>query len=142
MRRTGLCFIFLFLCQIDVIADVKKPGRNVIRIGPGGLGLPHKSYYDRLPDDPAVTAYQTYLKDAAQLFGASSPDAHKFSVDMFSFEKRISEITPDQTYLNNPVRTNNRMTVKELHAKSMNIQWLEILKAAYSDAQMNEDTEV
>ena len=64
------------------------------------------------------------------------------SVDMFSFEKRISEITPDQTYLNNPVRTNNRMTVKELHAKSMNIQWLEILKAAYSDAQMNEDTEV
>ena len=34
------------------------------------------------------------------------------------------------------------MTVKELHAKSMNIQWLEILKAAYSDAKMNEDTEV
>ena len=40
------------------------------------------------------------------------------------------------------MRTNNRMTVKELHAKSMNIQWLEILKAAYSDAKMNEDTEV
>ena len=40
------------------------------------------------------------------------------------------------------MRTDNRMTVKELHAKSMNIQWLEILKAAYSDAKMNEDTEV
>ena len=82
-----------------MIADVKRPGRNVVRIGPGGLGLPHKSYYDRLPDDPAVVSYQTYLKDAAQLFGASSPDAHKFSVDMFSFEKRISEITPDQVEL-------------------------------------------
>jgi hypothetical protein len=34
------------------------------------------------------------LKDSAQLFGAASPDAHKFSIDMFNFEKRISEITP------------------------------------------------
>ena len=128
--------------KIDVVADVKSPGRNIVRISPAGLGLPHKSYYNRLPDDPTVMAYQTYLKDAAQLFGASSPEAHKFSVDMFSFEKRISEITPDEDFMANPVKTNNRMTVKDLHSTSMNIQWLEILKAAYSDAQMSEETEI
>ena len=48
--------------KVDVVPDVKSPGRNIIRISPGGLGMPHKSYYQRLPDDPAVLAYQIYLK--------------------------------------------------------------------------------
>ena len=82
------------------------------------------------------------MKDSAQLFGASSPEAHKFSVDIFNFEKRIAEITPESEYLRDPVKTNNRMTVKDLHTMSMNIPWLEILKAAYSDAPMSEETEV
>ena len=128
--------------KVDVVADVKFPGRNIIRISPGGLGMPHKSYYQRLPDDPAVLAYQVYLKDSAQLFGAASPEAHKFSIDMFNFEKRLAEITPDESFLNNPVKANNRMTVKDLHTASMNVPWLEILKAAYSDAQMSEETEI
>jgi endothelin-converting enzyme len=61
---------------------------------------------------------------------------------MFNFEKRISEITPDAEYLQNPVKTNNRMSIKDLHTMSMNIPWLEILKAAFSDAPMSEETEV
>ncbi len=116
--------------------------RSIIRIEPAGLGMADRSYYHRLPDDPAVQAYQTFMKDSAQLFGASSPQAHKFSVDIFNFEKRISEITPESEYLRDPVKTNNRMTVKDLHTMSMNIPWLEILKAAYSDAPMSEETEV
>ena len=83
-----------------------------------------------------------YLKDSAQLLGAASPEAHKFSIDMFNFEKRLAEITPEESFLNNPVKTNNRMTVKDLHTTSMNVPWLEILKAAYSDAQMSEETEI
>ena len=105
---------------------------NVIHIMPDGLGMPHRDYYlNRLPDDPAVQAYQTFLKDSAQLFGAPSPEAHKFSVDMFNFEKRLAEITPDFEYLADPLKTMNRMIFKDLHANSMNIPWLEIVKAAY-----------
>ena len=51
------------------------------------------------------------MKDAAQLFGAPSPEAHKFAVDIFNFEKRIAEITPDIEYLNNPLKVNNKMKV-------------------------------
>ena len=36
----------------------------------------------------------------------------------------------------------NRMTMKDLHTMSMNIPWLEIAKAAYSEAPLSEDTEV
>ena len=49
------------------------------------------------------------MKDSAQLFGAPSPDAAKFAIDMFNFEKRIAEITPDIEYMNNPVKVNNKM---------------------------------
>ena len=51
------------------------------------------------------------MKDSAQLFGAPSPDAQKFAIDMFNFEKRIAEITPDADYMNNPVKVNNKMKV-------------------------------
>ena len=99
-------------------------------------------YLNRLPDDSSVKAYQTFLKDSAQLFGAASTEAHKFSVDMFNFEKRLAEITPDFEYLADPTKTLNRMTMKDLHTISMNIPWLDIAKAAYSEAPLSEDTEV
>lgn len=56
-------------------------------------------------------AYQTFMKDSAQLFGAPSPDAAKFAIDMFNFEKRIAEITPGSEYMNNPLKVNNKMKV-------------------------------
>lgn len=134
-------FVHAFF-RVSVEADAYSD-HNIIRIAPDGLGMPHRDYYlNRLPDDPAVLAYQTFMKDSAQLFGASSPEAHKFSVDMFNFEKRLAEITPDFEYLADPLRTQNRMTFKDLHTMSMNIPWLEIVKAAYSEAPMNEETKV
>ncbi|CAB4070053.1 ECE [Lepeophtheirus salmonis] len=128
------------LFRIGVVPDVQDPDYNIIAIYPDGLGMSDKSYYHRLPDDPAVVAYQTYLKDSAMLFGASSPEAHKFSIDMFNFEKRISEITPSGEYLSDPRKINNKMTVKDLHTMSMTVPWLEILKAAFSDASTTEET--
>ena len=129
--------------SLGVRPDPSNPGtRAAIAVAPGGLGMPDRSYYHRLPDDPAVVAYQTFMKDSAQLFGAASTEANKFAVDMFNFEKRISEITPDAEYLSDPALTNNLMTVKDLHTFSMNVPWLEILKATYPEAPMSEETEV
>ena len=51
------------------------------------------------------------MKDAAMLFGAPSPEAHKFAIDIFNFEKRIAEITPSSTYMNDPIKVNNKMKV-------------------------------
>jgi predicted metalloendopeptidase len=132
-----------FRVYVEADAYATAPGKNIIHIMPDGLGMPHRDYYlNRMPDDPAVKAYQTFLKDSAQLFGAASTEAHKFSIDMFNFEKRLAEITPDFEYLADPLKTVNRMTFKDLHAMSMNIPWLEIAKAAYTEAPLAEDTEV
>ena len=58
------------------------------------------------------------MKDSAQLFGAPSPDAAKFAIDMFNFEKRIAEITPDIEYMNNPVKVNNKMKASIYHLQT------------------------
>jgi hypothetical protein len=67
--------------RVEVVADVRDPARNIIRISPDGLGMPHKSFYHRLPTDPAVQAYQTFLKDSAQLFGAARYESQFRSPD-------------------------------------------------------------
>lgn len=51
------------------------------------------------------------MKDAAQLFGAPSPEAAKFAIDIFNFEKRIAEITPDKKYREDPIKVNNKLKV-------------------------------
>ncbi len=57
------------------------------------------------------------MKDSAQLFGAPSPEAHKFAVDIFNFEKRIAEITPGLLYLADPIKVNNNMKVIKKDAR-------------------------
>ena len=63
------------------------------------------------------------MKDSAQLFGAPSPDAAKFAIDMFNFEKRIAEITPDIEYRNNPVKVNNKMK-ESIYKSHCFLTWL------------------
>lgn len=128
--------------HVDVVSDWQSPGHNIIRISPSGLGMPDRSFYHRFPNDSAIQAYQTFMKDAAQLFGAPSPEAAKFSIDIFNFEKRIAEITPDSQYMSDPIKVNNKMKVKDLRVMSINIPWLEVLKACYPNAQISEETEI
>ena len=74
------------------------------------------------------------MKDSAQLFGAPSPDAAKFAIDMFNFEKRIAEITPDIEYMNNPVKVNNKMkeSIYKLHSFSTLIVVISIVNPMFS----------
>ena len=44
------------------------------------------------------------MKDSAQLFGSPSPEAAKFAIDIFNFEKLIEEIMPNKGYPNDPVK--------------------------------------
>ena len=74
------------------------------------------------------------MKDSAQLFGAPSPDAAKFAIDMFNFEKRIAEITPDIEYMNNPVKVNNKMkeSIYKLHSFQTLIVVISIVNPMFS----------
>lgn len=60
-----------------------------------------------------MVTYKQYLKDVAQLLGATRSAASKFSEDMFYFEKRLAEITPDLRDLY-PLKAAHKMTVADL----------------------------
>lgn len=49
-------------------------------------------------------------------FGASAADANKYSTDLYSYEKRIAEITPNLEALQDPISTCNTRRISELMA--------------------------
>ncbi|CAG9821764.1 unnamed protein product [Phaedon cochleariae] len=117
------------------------PGQNTIRISPSGLGLPDKEYYYRDLDDPVQTAYREYIRDIVIYLGSPRNEATKFGTDMFFYEKRIAEITPDRISLRNPITTYNAISLQELKQTNP-IQFFDILQAMYPESNITVNTEV
>ncbi|KAJ8937633.1 hypothetical protein NQ314_011773, partial [Rhamnusium bicolor] len=93
------------------------PGHNSIRISPSGLGLPDKAYYYRDEDD------QEYISDVIRYLSTARNEATKFGTDMFSYEKRIAEITPDSISQQNPITTYNSVSISELKETNLCKKW-------------------
>ncbi|CAH1968446.1 unnamed protein product [Acanthoscelides obtectus] len=68
-------------------------------------------------------------------------EATKFGNDIFSYEKRIAEITPDRVMLQNPITTYNIISISELRETNL-IKFYDILLAMYKDSQITDQTEV
>nr|CAH7760421.1 unnamed protein product [Callosobruchus chinensis] len=68
-------------------------------------------------------------------------DATKFGNDIFSYEKRIAEITPDRVTLQNPIATYNMISLSELRETNL-IKFYDILLSMYKDSQITDQTEV
>lgn len=71
-------------------------------------------------------AYKRYLKDVVQLLGATSNDAASFSEDMFFFEKRLAEVTPDVSDLR-PLQAANKLSLADLRNLAQSVSKTEIL---------------
>ncbi|XP_066995595.1 endothelin-converting enzyme 2 [Anabrus simplex] len=128
--------------RVQVVPDPQKPSKPIIQISPSGLDLPDKSYYYRPPDTGVPKAYMNYVRDVVLQLGATSSDAQAFSQDLFFFQKRIAEMTPDPEELQNPVATNRRVTITNLTVTARSIPLLEILQAMFPKAAIHGNTEV
>ena len=40
--------------RVDVVSDWRRPGQNIIRVSPSGLGMPDKTFYQRFPNDSSI----------------------------------------------------------------------------------------
>lgn len=123
--------------KITVESNPHSPLSNSIRISPSGLGLPDRNFYYADPNNKVnhhiivvhdssepllkviyflqiINAYKRLLKDIVMLLRATSSEAIKFSNDIFYYEKRIAEITPESTLLQDPIYTYNPISVSEL----------------------------
>ncbi|KAG5881500.1 hypothetical protein JTB14_001644 [Gonioctena quinquepunctata] len=127
--------------KISVQPNPNMPGQNSIRISPSGLGLPDKEYYYRDQDDPVQIAYREYIRDVVIYMSTARNEATKFGTDMFYYEKRIAEITPDTISLQNPITTYNAISLSELKQTNP-IPFFDILQAMYPGSNITENTEV
>uniref|UniRef100_A0A1B6L0T8 Endothelin-converting enzyme 1 n=1 Tax=Graphocephala atropunctata TaxID=36148 RepID=A0A1B6L0T8_9HEMI len=127
--------------KVDVVPDPHSPQDYVVQIVPAEFGLPDKSYYYRAHTSTPVVTYKRYLKDVAQLLGATSSDAANFSEDMFNFERRLAEVTPDTRDLQ-PFQAANKNTVGEIKAWAPSIPIHDLLLAKYPEANIDDMTEI
>ena len=63
-----------------------------------------------------------FLKDAAQLLGATSLEAVKFAEEVFHFEKRIAELTPNTEDVLDPIKNVQIVTVADLQRQSFSVR--------------------
>ncbi|XP_060534596.1 protein gone early isoform X2 [Cylas formicarius] len=127
--------------KIHVEPNPLDPGASSIRISPSGLGLPDRDYYYRDTDDRIQAAYKEYIRDVIIYLSSTTNEASKFGQDMYSYERRIAEITPSLVTLQNPVVTYNAISISELKATNL-IPFYDILQAMYPNANISENTEV
>lgn len=127
--------------QVSVTPDPRNADKNILQLSPSGLGLPHKSYYYREKDDRMSSSYRRYMKDVVQMLGANSIDANSFSEDMFYFERRIAEITPSISDLED-IRKHEIHSISMLKTIAPSIPLHEIVNAMFPKADIDDGTEV
>ncbi|XP_065579114.1 endothelin-converting enzyme 1-like isoform X2 [Artemia franciscana] len=129
--------------RLDVTPHPYDSTRNIVKISPDGLGLRERNYYYIDPEHKTIAAYKQLLKDSVQLLGATSPEAAKFAEELFHFEKRLAELTPtmaEQKMLT--LATPGVMTVSELQQISFTVPWLEVLRASFPGAAIDDKSEI
>lgn len=125
--------------SVEVVPDAKSPTQSIIQISPGSLGLPDRSYYYRKSDDKVIQAYKIFVKDVAQMLGATSTDAATFADDLFGFERRLAERFPSRL----PDRTAHyRPTIAKLEDIAPSVPFFDILSAMFPDAKLTKKSEI
>ncbi|KAF5286120.1 hypothetical protein FQA39_LY16403 [Lamprigera yunnana] len=129
--------------RVSVQPNPRLPGSYSITISPSGLGLPDKYYYYTPQNDPVQIAYKQMIRDVVILFSQyTKSDAQKFGEDMFSYEKRIAEITPSLHESINFVNTYNPVKISELKLTVSSLPLQDILTAMFPEFNVTEETEV
>ncbi len=63
-------------------------------------------------------------------------------MEMFNFEKRLAEITPDPGNFSDPVTSLQKLSVAELKGMSNTIFWGDLLTALFPQGNINDQTQV
>ncbi|XP_066139998.1 protein gone early [Euwallacea fornicatus] len=127
--------------RVHVEPDPRTPNAHSMIISPSGLGLPDRDYYFRDSEDKVLLAYMGYIRDVVISLSSSRNEAAKFAKDIFNYEKRIAEVTPDAALLCNPIKRNST-ALEHLKITTSTIPFYDILQEIYSEITVSETTEV
>lgn len=124
--------------QVTVGPDDSNPLRNIIKLIPGGLGLPNRDYYFKPDDDVHIKAYKLLMVDTVKEMGVGLSEAKRFSDEVFNYEKRIAEVTPSTEDLRSLQNLYVVKTVKELDMPPSVILWTKFLQSYFPESAFPE----
>lgn len=123
---------FPVLFRTDVTGDPgRAPTRATPNVGPAPLGLPDGSYYE---DKDSINVYRDQMRAAVEALNdevhASKHGLASHLVDeVLAFEKALAALQPDPTFIADPRKVYNPMSVKKLEKLAPFMEWSAYLHA-------------
>ena len=111
-------------------ADAKDSNKNVLYLGPGGLGLPDRDYYvsDEKDSKEKREKYTIHISKMLQYIGDSKETAETNSKKILAFETSMSQPRFDRVEARDDRKSYNPMTIVELQKMVPAISWDKFLK--------------
>ncbi|PID88585.1 MAG: peptidase M13, partial [Bacteroidia bacterium] len=126
-QKQGISTMFHFFGS----QDPKNSSMMIGHIYQGGLGLPDKDYY--LNTDPRITeirnAYEKHIVRMFKLIGESDIEARLKASSVMQIETELAKISFSRLENRDPVKTYNKMSVKDLSKLGKNLAWNDFFKA-------------
>ncbi len=117
------------LYRIGVGQDAKDVTKYIINIGQGGTTLPDRDYY--LKNDTRSAKIRTdYAAYIAKLFTLCGFESHKslmYAVTVLQLETSMAGAQMSRVEMRDPTKLYNKFAVKDLTAKTPNLEWAQIL---------------
>ena len=106
-----------------VDGDAKEPGKEILYLYQGGLGLPDRDYY--LKPDPKLNEYRqkyvTFLTDMLKLSEDAAPG--KTAENIFALESRLARAHWTNVESRDAVKTYNKVAVADLSTQYPGFDW-------------------
>ena len=111
-------------------ADAKDSNKNVLYLGPGGLGLPDRDYYvsDEKDSKEKREKYTTHVARMLQFIGESKEKAGANATKLLAFEVAMSQPRFDRVESRDDRKSYNPMSIAELQKLVPAINWDQFLK--------------
>ncbi len=111
-------------------ADAKNSIKNVLYLGPGGLGLPDRDYYVSEDKDSKEKRekYVTHISKMLQYIGDSKDAAAANAKKILAFETSMSQPRFDRVEARDDRKSYNPMTIAEIQKMVPAINWDKFLK--------------
>lgn len=113
-----------------ITADSKNSTENIATLAQGGLGLPDRDYYFN-EDDKMVEIRKQYLIHIEKMFmllGEDQATATKNATAIMDIESALAKISMTRVERRDPIKTYNKMSVKELQSMASGFQWSNYLE--------------
>ena len=112
---------------IYVDADDKNSAMNAVKMVQGGLSLGEKSYYSGT-DERMKSIRNEFVKHVDNLMKLSGKSQTNIGKSLLDFETKLAAIQFSNVELRDPLKTYNKVALKDLQKQSKNIDWVNFVE--------------